>query len=158
MNERRGVKLGVILLGLALVALPVSAQDLTGTWNATVDLGSGGTGGVTLVLVQDGAAVSGTYSGSYGSLVPLRGTAEGGRVVFSFTTNGGAEAIYDGVLLADTMRGSVAYGESTSGTFEALMRPPATIVSAVVGYGVMVLLLLGALKVIFFPDAFRRKA
>jgi hypothetical protein len=78
--------------------------------------------------------------------------------VFSFTTNGGAEAIYDGVLLADTMRGSVAYGESTSGTFEALMRPPATIVSAVVGYGVMVLLLLGALKVIFFPDAFRRKA
>jgi hypothetical protein len=31
-------------------------------------------------------------------------------------------------------------------------------VSAVVGYGVMVLLLLGALKVIFFPDAFRRKA
>lgn len=143
------VTLGSGLMLLALLALPVHGQDATGTWQVTVDLGSGGTGGVTLVLEQSGPAVSGTYSGTYGSLVPLSGTAEDGRIMLAFTTNGVGEVSYDGTLAGDTMSGSVSYGTDLSGTFEASRRPPATFVSTAVAYSVMAVLLLLALRMIF---------
>ena len=47
---------------LALVAAPVSGQDVTGTWVLTVELGGAGGGDVVFVLVQEGAEITGTYS------------------------------------------------------------------------------------------------
>jgi len=133
---------------LATVPRPVSAQDVTGTWRLSVDLGSGGTGGVTLELAQDGGAVRGTYSGTYGTAVPLTGTTENGRVALSFTTDRIGEVSYEGTVAADSMWGSVTYGTSFDGTFGAYRRPPATIVSTLVGYGILGLLLAVALVAI----------
>ena len=123
----------------------VSAQDVTGTWRLSVDLGSGGTGGVTLELVQEGTTVRGTYSGTYGTRVPLTGTEQNGAIALSFTTENIGEVAYEGTVAADTMWGSVTYGTRFDGTFGAYRRPPATVVSTIVGYGVMGLLLLVAL-------------
>lgn len=142
---RKGSVLLTLLL-LVVVAPPACGQDLAGTWLLAVDLGSGGGGQVTFVLEQEGSAISGTYSGSYGTLVPLSGTAEDGRIRLSFTTEGVGEITYDGAMVADTMRGSVTYGDVASGTFEGTMRPPATWVSTYVAYSVMALLLLLALR------------
>lgn len=133
---------------LAVVALPVSAQEVSGIWLVQVDLGGGGTGQVTLDLEQEGSAVSGTYSGSYGQRVPLSGTAEGGRLTLSFPNEQVGEISYDGVLGADTVWGSVTYGTRFDGTFEGYRRPPATIVSTVVGYSVLALVLLFAIGLI----------
>ncbi len=106
---------------LALVALPVSGQDITGTWLLAVDLGPGGGGEATFVLEQDGTAISGTYSGAYGTDVEVSGTAEDGRIMFSFVTGPVGEITYDGALAGDTMRGTVTYGTLASGTFEGNM-------------------------------------
>ncbi len=51
---------------LALVAVPVSTQDMTGTWVLSVDLGAAGGGDATFVLEQNGTAITGTYSGALG--------------------------------------------------------------------------------------------
>lgn len=153
---RRIVAVSLTSLFLALVALPVAGQDVTGTWLLAVDLGQGGTGEVTLVLQQDGAAVSGTYSGTYGTGVELSGTAEGGRIMLSFATDQVGDITYDGALAGDTMRGSVTYGTAYDGTFEGSMRAPATFVSTYVGYSVMALLVLFALRMLF-PGARRER-
>jgi len=153
---RRIVAVSMTALFLALVALPVSGQDVTGTWLLAVDLGPGGTGQVTLSLEQDGTAVSGTYSGTYGTAVELSGTAEGGRILLSFATDQVGEITYDGAVAADTMRGSVTYGTRYTGTFEGAMRPAATWVSTYVAYSVMALLVLFALRMLF-PGARRER-
>ena len=134
---------------LAITALPVAGQDVTGTWLATVDLGPGGGGQVTLVLEQDGTAVSGTYTGSYGTGVELSGTARGGRIGLSFPSDDVGEITYEGVVAApDSMSGRVRYGTRYEGTFEALRRPPVTVLSTAVGYGVLTLLVALALGMI----------
>lgn len=139
---------GSSLLLLATAFLPVRGQDISGTWLVEVDLGGGGSGQVTLVLQQDGAAISGTYSGSYGTAVAVSGTAEGGRISLSFPTEQVGEITYDGMVATDTVWGSVAYGTRYSGTFAGFRRPPATIVSTMVGYGVLALVLSFAVGVI----------
>jgi len=146
MVATRPLRLSLLLL--ALLVLPVSAQDVGGTWILNVDIGRGGVGEVTLVLEQDGSAVSGTYSGSYGQLVPLSGSVEDGRLLLSFPNDRVGEISYDGVLAPDTVWGSVTYGTRYDGTFEGFRRPPATIVSTVVGYAVMALVLLFAVGLI----------
>jgi len=118
---------------------------MAGTWLLRVDLGSGGTGQVTLVLEQDGTDVSGTYSGSYGTLVPLTGTAADGRVFLAFPNERVGDISYEGTVVADSMWGSVAYGTELDGTFEAYRRPPAGMLSTVLGYAVLVLLVGGAM-------------
>lgn len=151
-------KATVLLTSLlvAVFAPPASGQDLTGTWLLAVDLGQGGAGETTFVLEQDGTALSGTYTGSYGTLLPVAGTVEPGRITFSFTTERAGEVTYEGAVVADTMRGTVTYGDVASGTFEGTMRPPATWVSTYVAYSVMALLLLLALRMVL-PRAPRER-
>jgi hypothetical protein len=74
----------------------------------------------------------------------VTGTAAGDRVALSFSTDGIGEIIYDATVAADSMWGSVTYGTRFDGTFGAYRRPPATIVSTIVGYTVMGLVLLVA--------------
>src|SRR5262250_1419307 len=61
---------------LAAVAF---AADVTGTWNATVDLGGGQGGTPTFVLKQDGEKLTGTYSGALGES-PVTGTIKGSDI------------------------------------------------------------------------------
>ena len=103
---------------LLLLTAAMLAVDITGTWNATVDLGGQG-GTPTFVLKQDGEKLTGTYSGALGES-NVTGTIKGKEVAFDFEVQGAA-VHYKGTLDADgkTMKGTCDYGGQASGTFTA---------------------------------------
>ena len=114
----RRIKTLFMALGfLALVAVPVSAQDVTGTWVLSVDLGPGGGGDATFVFEQDGTAISGTYSGALGDGIEFSGTLEDGAFRLTFESQAG-EIIYSGTVEGTTMSGTCIYGALGDGTFE----------------------------------------
>jgi len=111
-------KAPAILATVVLLAASLFAADVTGTWNATVDLGGQG-GTPTFVLKQDGEKLTGTYSGALGE-APLHGTIKGSEITFDFDVQGAA-VHYSGKLDADgkKMQGTCDYGGQASGTFTA---------------------------------------
>jgi len=117
------------IIALAIVAVPVSGQDVTGTWALFVDLGAGASGEGLFVFEQEGTVITGTYSGAYGTGVEVSGTAEDGQIMFSFRTGQVGLISYDGAIEGDTMTGTVvyggsAYGASASGTFGGSLAEP----------------------------------
>lgn len=102
----------------ALLAVPAFAADVSGTWNAAVDLGSR-KGTPTFALKQSGVALSGTYTGQLGTS-DVTGTVNGDAVDFTFSVMG-ATVKYDGKVDAtgNAMSGTVDYGGQASGTFKA---------------------------------------
>lgn len=111
-------KLSLNLATVLLLSLAAYAANISGTWNATVDLGTQG-GSPTFVLKQDGEKLTGTYSGALGE-APLTGTVKGDKVTFDFDAQGAA-VHYEGTLNADgtEMKGTCDYGGQASGTFTA---------------------------------------
>ncbi len=107
----------------ALVALPVSGQDVAGIWVLSVNLGAGGSGAATFVLQQEGTTITGTYSGAYGTDVEVSGTAEDGQIRFAFQTGQVGLIRYDGTIDGETMTGTVIYGQSLNGTFAGTLAP-----------------------------------
>ena len=91
-------QIALIALVLGLVpALPVSAQtDVTGTWNAVVELDAGSREPV-FVLQQNGETLTGTYRGTFGSAT-ITGTVTGDMIEFTFGAEGVGEARYTGKI------------------------------------------------------------
>ena len=108
-----------ILATTVLLTASLFAADVTGTWNAKVDLGGGQGGSPTLVIKQEGEKLTGTYSGALGD-APLTGSIKGNDVVFNFDA-GGCPVHYEGQLDSDgkKMQGKVDYCGQASGTFTA---------------------------------------
>jgi hypothetical protein len=110
---------GLLLAGLA--AQRVQADEhaaVAGTWALTVET-SAGTGTPTLVLVQDGANLTGTYTGRFGDQ-PVTGAIEGNEIRFAFSVSGpmgSAVVTYTGVVDGDAMRGSMQMGSMAGGNF-----------------------------------------
>ncbi len=108
---------------VAVVAgLTVAAQtDVTGTWNAVVDLDVG-SGDVVFVFTQDGEMLTGNYQGLFGS-ASITGTVKGDTIEFTFGAEGAGEATYTGKIAADavgvTMEGTCDYGALGGGTWSA---------------------------------------
>ncbi len=120
MNTKRLQTFRTLYLALGLVALlaaPVSAQDISGTWILSVDLGPGGGGDATFVLEQEGTAVTGTYTGALGDNIELSGTLEDGEISLTFESQAG-EIIFYGTVDGDTMEGDCIYGQLGDGVFE----------------------------------------
>jgi hypothetical protein len=111
-------KLLLVAATVLIAAVAAHAANLTGTWNAKVDLGGQG-GTPKFVLKQDGEKLTGTYSGALGD-APVTGSIKGNAVVFDFEASG-AKVHYEGKLNAEgtTIEGSVDYGGQASGTFTA---------------------------------------
>jgi hypothetical protein len=111
-------KAPALLAIVALLAVPLFAVNLTGTWNAKVDLGDQ-QGSPTFVLKQDGEKLTGTYSGALGE-APIKGTIKGSDVTIDFEASG-AQIHYAGKVdsAGTTMKGTVDYGGQASGTFTA---------------------------------------
>jgi hypothetical protein len=110
--------LAVAVVLTALVSVPASAQtDVSGTWNAVVELDLG-SGEPTFVFTQDGDAITGTYEGTFGS-APLTGTVTGDTIEFTFGAEGVGAATYTGTITADGMKGTCDYGEAGGGTWAA---------------------------------------
>src|SRR6516165_7494709 len=95
---RRMKRAPAIFAIVVFLAVSVFAVDLTGTWNAKVDLGGQG-GSPTFVLKQDGEKLTGTYAGALGE-APLTGAVKGNEVAFDFEVQG-AKVHYAGKLNAD---------------------------------------------------------
>ncbi len=109
----------VALFAFAVLCVtPAFAADVTGTWNASVDLGSR-KGTPTFALKQNGDALSGTYTGQLGTS-DVTGTVKDNAVDFTFSVMG-ATVKYDGKLDAsgNSMSGTVDYGGQANGTFTA---------------------------------------
>jgi hypothetical protein len=94
------------------------AADVAGTWKLKVETRAG-TGTPTLVLVQDGEKLSGTYTGRFGES-PVTGTIKGNALVFSFTGSGpmgSAEVTYTGVVDGADVSGTMTMGAMAGGNF-----------------------------------------
>ncbi len=107
---------------LALIALLVSgsahAADVAGTWSLKVET-QAGTGTPTLVLVQDGEKLTGTYTGRFGKS-PITGTIKGNALEFSFTAAGpmgSAEVSYSGTVDGANVSGTMTMGSMAGGNF-----------------------------------------
>jgi len=101
-----------------LCTVSAYAVDVAGTWHLTVET-SAGTGTPTLVLEQRGEALTGTYTGRFGTS-PINGTIKGSAIEFSFTASGpmgSATVSYSGTVEGSQMHGSMTMGQRTGGTF-----------------------------------------
>ncbi len=109
------------LLTLALFSMAALAADISGTWNAAVELDVG-SGTPTFVLKQTGDQITGTYSGALGE-AKVKGTVTGDKVEIKFDIAPDGDkvtAIYSGTLNGDNkMKGTVKLGSLGSGTFTA---------------------------------------
>jgi len=112
----------LVLLFAAFLLVPASvfaAVNVTGTWNARVDVG-GQSGTPTFTLKQDGEKLTGTYSGALGES-DLSGTVKGNAITFEFEASG-AKVRYEGKVTDDgkIMEGTCDYAGQASGTFKAI--------------------------------------
>ena len=115
---RQVLTLSLALGLLAFVAVPASGQDVTGTWILSVDLGPGGGGDATFVLVQEGTEITGTYSGQTGDGIEVTGAVEDGVITFSFVSDLAGAVTYEGTIEDGTFKGTCFYGDLGDGTFE----------------------------------------
>ena len=112
-------------LDVAMVLLavgPAFAQDVSGTWQFTVELDVGA-GMPTIVFRHDEGegTLSGTYQGTFGQ-AEVSGTIDGTRIEFWFETQG-IKATYTGTVDGDTMSGTCDYGDIGSGVWEGVRSP-----------------------------------
>lgn len=109
----------VLLAAVLCIASTALAADLTGTWNAKVELNTGQSGSPTFTLKQDGEKLTGTYSGALGD-APIKGTVKGSDVTIDFEVSG-AQIHYAGKVDKDgkKIEGTVDYAGQATGTFSA---------------------------------------
>ena len=108
----------MVLLGVILCALTLSAADISGTWSANVELDAG-SGTATFVLKQEGASLSGSYSGSLGE-AKVTGSVKGDEVEWTFETEDAGKVVYKGKLEGvSKIKGTAEYGQLGKGTFTA---------------------------------------
>ena len=99
-----------------VLAAPVLAQEVSGTWQFTVELDVG-RGRPTFVFVQDGDTLSGTYQGTFDA-ADVSGTVQGDQIEFRFEVQG-TTATYTGTIADNTMTGTCEYVGVGSGSWEA---------------------------------------
>jgi len=115
-------RLGLLAAAVAVFSTAGAAgQNVTGTWVLAVTLDAG-SGDATFVLEQEGATVSGTYSGAMGNAT-VTGTVDGDQVTFSFQGDQVGKVTYRGTLKGSSMEGTCQYGQLGSGTFKGKKQP-----------------------------------
>jgi hypothetical protein len=104
----RSAVIAVAIVMVSAVGFAQTAVDLTGTWAFTVET-SAGAGTPTITLKQDGAKLTGHYSGQLGE-ADLMGSLKGGEFVFEFTVEA------QGMQLLCTYTGAAESKDSLKGT------------------------------------------
>ena len=103
----------LLLPGLSLIA----QTNVTGTWNAVVELDLG-SGEPVFVFMQEGEALTGSYEGTFGA-AELKGRVSGDHIEFTFGSAGVGEATYTGTIMGESMEGTCDYGPIGGGTWTA---------------------------------------
>jgi hypothetical protein len=114
---RTALALTFLAISLAAAQAADDKVDISGTWNAEVDLG-GMQGTPTFTFKQDGEKLTGKYKGQFGD-AELTGKIKGKDIEFSFEIQPGAKATYTGTIDKDTMKGNANYADQASGTWTA---------------------------------------
>jgi hypothetical protein len=104
----RSAVIAVAIVMVSAVGFAQTAVDLTGTWAFTVET-SAGAGTPTITLKQDGAKLTGHYSGQLGE-ADLMGSLKGGEFMFEFTVEA------QGMQLLCTYTGTAESKDSLKGT------------------------------------------
>ena len=108
----------VVVTILLLPCLSLIAQtNVTGTWNAVVELDLG-SGEPVFVFMQEGEALTGSYEGTFGA-AELKGLVSGDHIEFTFGAEGVGEATYTGTIMGESMEGTCDYGPIGGGTWTA---------------------------------------
>ncbi len=97
--------------------------DVSGTWDLTVE-SQQGTANPSVTLIQSGEQLSGTYRGRMGQH-KLEGTIRGSEIRFSVTMRFQDQPLvisYSGTVDADSMSGTVQFGDLGSGTWTGKRR------------------------------------
>ena len=121
--SRPTVNLLPLLLVFAVpLCLPATsfADDVSGSWDLTVETRQG-TDTPSVTLKQDGEKLSGTYHGRMGDTA-LQGTLRGNNIQFSVRLKFRDQyfvVTYTGTVDGASMKGTVQFGESSSGTWSA---------------------------------------
>jgi hypothetical protein len=125
---RLAIPLALLAVAALTAAQPLSAQDLSGTWELSVET-QRGTQTQTLVLVQEGARLAGRVTFSVGgrgggggsqTVEITDGVVEGNRFSFAVTRNARGGTIsqsYAGTIEGDTMEDSMEGGRGGSQRF-----------------------------------------
>jgi len=119
-------RFAVLLAQLALVAVPLFAQDapkdkkidVTGTWESLVESPQGNLTS-TATYKQEGETLTGTHVGQMGE-VPLKGTVKGNVITYTITVNAQGEQFtitYSGKIDGDTITGTADFGGMGSATW-----------------------------------------
>jgi hypothetical protein len=99
------------------------AEDVTGTWDITVEI-SGETAHPSILLRQDGERISGTYDGQMGKS-SVEGSLKGTDIQFRVTLKF-QDAVYTitytGTVNEDAMKGTVRFGDAGTGNWSAKRR------------------------------------
>lgn len=120
----------VLVLAFAAGAAALSPQDkpakaplsVAGKWTMSLDM-SMGTATPALELKQDGAKLTGTYTGRYGTF-PLQGSLKDRTIVFTFSMTAEGETVtmsFSGEVAEDgqSMKGTATLGEMGDATWSA---------------------------------------
>jgi hypothetical protein len=99
-----------------------SVPNVAGKWIMTLEM-SMGTATPALDLKQDGAKITGTYTGRYGTFA-LEGSLKNRTIVFSFTMDAEGQSVtmsFEGEVSADaqSMNGTASLGEMGDATWSA---------------------------------------
>jgi hypothetical protein len=101
-----------ILLLMAVLALTVTAfgqETAAGTWKATLETPNGAQES-TFVLKVDGAKLTGSVSGGFGTLEIADGKIDGDKVSFTIHSDFG-QISYSGAVKGDEMKLTLTAGE-----------------------------------------------
>jgi hypothetical protein len=115
----------ICLFAAGFTCLPASAkaEDVSGPWDLTVESRQG-TATPVVIFKQDGERLAGTYRGRMGE-TPLQGTIRGNNIQFTVNLKFRDQdfvVTYTGTVDGSAMRGSVRFGDSSSGTWTARRR------------------------------------
>jgi hypothetical protein len=99
-----------------------SVPSVAGKWIVTLEM-SMGTATPALDLKQDGAKITGTYTGRYGTF-DLEGSLKDHTIVFSFTMNAEGQSVtmsFEGEVSADaqSMKGTASLADMGDATWSA---------------------------------------
>ncbi len=114
----------LLILAIPFCLPPQSfGEDVSGSWELTVET-QHGTATPSMTLKQDGERISGTYHGRMGDTA-LQGTLRGKSIQFSVRLKFRDQSFlvtYTGTVEGGSMKGTVQFGESSSGTWAARRR------------------------------------
>src|SRR6266498_4923388 len=107
-------------IGTHLYGSPLAYADVSGTWDLKVQT-SGRTATPTIILVQEGEKLTGTYRGRLGES-KLEGTIKGAEITFAVNLkfqDQDLKIVYSGTVDDDSMKGTAQFGDRGAGDWTA---------------------------------------